>query len=145
MGWFNYYGLIAVAIILIPNIISAIVDKNAFENKYNNKAILILEQIGRYGCMAFMIFNIPYTYFNFWFNHALLMYLIVNGTLLILYVLGWIVFRKGRSMVKMLWLSILPTVLFLFSGIMLSSIPLIIVAVLFGIGHVTISYKNSDL
>ena len=145
MGWFNYYGLIAVAIILIPNIISAIVDKNAFENKYNNKAILILEQIGRYGCMAFMIFNIPYTYFNLWFNHALLVYLIVNGTLLILYVLGWIVFRKGRSMVKMLWLSILPTVLFLFSGIMLSSIPLIIVAVLFGIGHVTISYKNSDL
>ncbi len=32
MGWFNYYGLIAVAIIMIPNIVSAVVDKGAFEN-----------------------------------------------------------------------------------------------------------------
>ncbi len=68
MGWFNYYGLIAVAIILIPNIISAAVDKSAFENRYNKKTILALEQIGRYGCIAFMIFNIPYTYFDFWFD-----------------------------------------------------------------------------
>ena len=142
MSWFNYYGLIAVAIILIPNIISAVVDKSAFINNYNNKSLLVLEQIGRYGCMAFMVFNIPYTYFNFWFNHALLVYLIVNGILLILYILGWIVFRKGRNIIKMLWLSIIPTLLFLFSGIILLSIPLILFTVCFGIGHITISYKN---
>ena len=144
MSWFNYYGLIAVAIILIPNIISALVDKGAFENKYTNKAILALEQIGRYGCMIFMVFNIPYTYFNFWFDHALMVYLIVNGVLLLLYVLGWILFRKGRNTIKMLWLSIVPTVLFLFSGIMLLSIPLIVLAVIFGIGHITVSYMNRN-
>ncbi|MDE6059787.1 MAG: hypothetical protein K2G44_07100 [Clostridia bacterium] len=144
MSWFNYYGLIAVAIILIPNIISALVDKGAFENKYTNKAILALEQIGRYGCMVFMTFNIPYTYFNFWFDHALMVYLIVNGVLLLLYVLGWILFRKGRNTIKMLWLSIIPTVLFLFSGIMLLSIPLIVLAVIFGIGHITVSYMNRN-
>ena len=142
MGWFNYYGLIAVAIILIPNIISAVVDKGSFENNYNNKAMLVLEQIGRYGCMAFMVFNIPYTYFNFWFDNALIVYLIVNGALLIVYILGWIVFGKGRNTVKMLWLSIIPTVLFLFSGIVLLSVPLVVFAVIFGIGHITISYKN---
>ena len=27
MGWFNYYGMIAVAIIMIPNIVSAVVKK----------------------------------------------------------------------------------------------------------------------
>lgn len=144
MGWFNYYGLIAVAIILIPNIISAVVDKGAFSDKYNNKAILVLEQIGRYGCMAFMVFNIPYTYFNFWFGSGLVVYLIVNGVLLSLYILGWIIFRKGQSAVKMLWLSIVPTVLFLFSGIMLLSIPLTIFSLIFGIGHITISYKNRE-
>ncbi|MCH5157069.1 MAG: hypothetical protein J1G02_04230 [Clostridiales bacterium] len=142
MSWFNYYGLIAVVIILIPNIISAVIDKGAFENKYNNKAMLVLEQVGRYGCMAFMVFNVPYTYFNFWFNHALLVYLIVNGILLVLYLLGWIIFRKGRSAAKMLWLSVTPTVLFIFSGIMLLSVPLITFAVIFGIGHITISYNN---
>lgn len=142
MSWFNYYGLIAVAIILIPNIISAVVDKSTFENKYDNKPILVSEQIGRYGCMAFTVFNIPYTYFNFWFSHALSVYLIVNGTLLVLYVLGWIVFRKGQHAVKMLYLSIIPTALFLFGGIMLLSVPLIIFSIIFGIGHIPVSYKN---
>lgn len=142
MDWFNYYGLIAVVIILIPNIISAVVDKSAFENKYNNKAILSLEQIGRYGCMVFMVFNIPYTYFNFWFNYALIVYLIVNVVLLVLYILGWMVFRKGRNTVKMLWLSIVPTLQFFCCGIMLLSIPLIVFAIIFGIGHITVSYMN---
>lgn len=144
MSWFNYYGLIAVAIIMLPNIISAVVDKSTFENKYNSKAMLILEQVGRYGCMMFMIFNIPYTYFNFWFTHALIVYLIINGVLLVLYILGWIIFRKGRNTVKMLWLSIIPTTLFLFSGVMLLSVPLIILAVIFGIGHITVSYMNRN-
>lgn len=142
MSWFNYYGLIAIAIILIPNIVSAIIDKDSFKNKYNNRAIVILEQIGRYGCMVFMVFQIPYTYFDFWFNHAFIVYLSVNGALLVLYLLGWMIFGKGRSTIKMLWLSVIPTVLFLFSGIMLLSIPLMLFAVLFGIGHITISYEN---
>ena len=144
MTWFNYYGLIAVAIILVPNIIVAIVDKSAFVNEYNNKAILVSEQIGRYGCMAFMVFNIPYTYFDFWFDNALTVYLAVNGAFLILYVLGWLVFRKGRSGLKMLWLSVTPTALFAFSGIMLLSVPLIVFSVIFGIGHITISYRNRE-
>ena len=144
MDWFNYYGLIAVAIIMVPNIISAIIDKNAFENTFNDKVILVLEQIGRYGCMAFMVFNIPYTYFDFWFNHALTVYLITGGILLTLYLLGWIVFGKGRSTIKMLWLSIIPTLLFLFCGIMLLYIPLMIFSVIFGIGHITVSYKSRD-
>ena len=144
MNWFNYFGLIIVAIILIPNIIGAIIDKKAFENKCSSKVMIVLEQIGRYDCLAFMIFNIPYTYFNFWFNHALVVYLIVNAILLLLYLLGWIVFGKGRKTIKMLWLSIIPTVEFLFSGIMLLSIPLIIFAVIFGIGHITVSYKNRE-
>ncbi|MCH5147211.1 MAG: hypothetical protein J1F61_04290 [Clostridiales bacterium] len=144
MGWFNYYGLIAVAIILIPNIISAVTDKNLYSSAHICRPIAVLEQIGRYGCMAFMVFNIPYTYFNFWFDSALLVYLIVNGILLLLYLSGWIVFGKGRSTIKMLWLSITPTLLFLFSGIMLLSIPLIVFAVIFGIGHITISYTNRE-
>ena len=144
MGWFNYYGLIAVAIIMVPNIIVAAVDKSAFENRYDNKVVLVIEQIGRYGCMAFTVFNIPYTYFDFRFENALTVYLAVGGVILALYVLGWIVFRKGRSTIKMLWLSITPTVFFLFCGVMVLSVPLIVFSILFGIGHITVSYKNRD-
>ncbi|MCH5152982.1 MAG: hypothetical protein J1F68_03395 [Clostridiales bacterium] len=142
MSWFNYYGLIAVVAILLPNIIVAIVDKSSFENKFDNKAILVVEQIGRYCSMAFMVFNIPFTYFDFWFENAFAVYLIVGSCLLLFYYLGWIIFRKNSCTAKMIWLSVTPTVLFLFCGIMLVSIPLIISAVLFGVGHITVSYNN---
>ncbi len=106
--------------------------------------MLVLEQIGRYGCMAFMIFNIPYTYFDFWFGHALVVYLSVNRALLALYLLGWVIYRKGCGRARMLWLSVTPTLIFLFSGIAVLSVPLMLCAALFGIGHITISYKNSE-
>ncbi|MDE6884366.1 MAG: hypothetical protein K2P32_01205, partial [Clostridia bacterium] len=79
MSWFNYYGLAIMAIIMIPNIIYAIKHKNDVAPTYANKKIVIAEQIGRYGCFILMIFNIPYTYFNFWFDSALIVYLSVNG------------------------------------------------------------------
>lgn len=64
MVWLNYYGLIIIAIIMIPNIVFAIKNKDGFQNYRNNKSIEILEQIGRYGCFIFMIVNIPKTYFG---------------------------------------------------------------------------------
>lgn len=141
MGWFNYYGLIIMAIIMIPNIISALTSKTAYENRVRAKQFEITEQIGRYGCFAFMIFNIPYTYFGFWFNHALAVYLVVNSILLAIYCLGWIL-KKNNRKIFMLWLSVTPSVIFLFSGIVLSSVPLIVFAVLFGIGYIAVSYIN---
>lgn len=58
MNWFNYYGLIIMAVIMIPNIIYAVLHKNNSAGAFNNKAVIIAEQIGRYGCFIFMIFNI---------------------------------------------------------------------------------------
>lgn len=62
MDWFNYYGLIFVAIILIPNVVYAIKHKDDPPGAYQNKAAVLFERIGRYGCMACMVFNIPYAY-----------------------------------------------------------------------------------
>ncbi|MDE5565381.1 MAG: hypothetical protein K2I77_00165 [Anaeroplasmataceae bacterium] len=90
MNWFNYYGLIAIILIMLPNIIYFTKKKNLVQNE-NKSFLLVLEQIGRYGCMAFMVFNIPYTYYSFWFNHGLLIYLIVGGIILLLYELGWLI------------------------------------------------------
>lgn len=141
MGWFNYYGLAVMAVIMIPNIVYAVKNKNPV-NIYHNKAVEVFEQIGRYGCMIFMIFNIPYTYFNFWFDYALIFYLSVNGALCIAYLIFWAVCWNNNGKLKALSLSILPSLIFLFSGVVLANIPLMAFAVLFAINHIIISYKN---
>lgn len=137
MSWFNYYGLAVMAIIMIPNIIYAVKHKNS-ENAYRNKAAEILEQIGRYGCFVLMIFNIPYTYFNFWFDYALIVYLSVIGSLCLVYLIFWVICWHRKDKLKALSLSIIPSCIFLFDGVVLASIPLI-----FFSGHIYISCKNS--
>lgn len=141
MDWFNYYGLIIMAVIMIPNTVYAVKHKDAPAH-YNNKTVTALEQVGRYGCFILMIFNIPYTYFNFWFEHALTVYLSVNGGMLIAYLTFWIICWRRNDKLKALSLSILPSIIFLFSGIVLANIPLIVFAVIFGVSHIFISCKN---
>lgn len=34
MSWFNYIGLIVIAVITIPNVVFAMTNKDGFENKY---------------------------------------------------------------------------------------------------------------
>lgn len=143
MSWFNYYGLIIMAVIMIPNILYAVKRKNNETDIYKNKAVIIAEQIGRYGCFFFMIFNIPYMYFNFWFNHSLAVYLSVNGTLCLLYLIFWIILWNKTGKLKALSLSIIPSCIFLFSGIAFLNIPLIVFAIIFAVNHILISYKNS--
>ena len=138
MNWFNSYGLVIMAIIMVPNIIYAVKNKNNSNSGYNNKAVVILEQIGRYGCFVLMIFNIPYTYFNFWFDYGLIVYLSVNGGLCLLYLIFWAICWKRQDILKALSLSVLPSCIFLFSGIVFANIPLII----FSVNHILISYKN---
>lgn len=62
--WFNVYGLILMAVILIPNVIFAMKCKDGFVNKWNNKLGETVEQIGRFGCFFLMIFQIPGTFFG---------------------------------------------------------------------------------
>ena len=37
MEWFNVFGLIFIAVIMIPNVVFAIKCKDGFDNKWNNK------------------------------------------------------------------------------------------------------------
>ena len=59
--YLNYWGLIFVIVILIPNIVFAITCKDGFENRYQNKLVEFLEQIGRFGCFFSMFLIIPFT------------------------------------------------------------------------------------
>ena len=131
------------AVILIPNVVFAVRCKDGFENAWKNKCVEVLEQIGRFGCFIFMVFNIPGTWFGFWFRGALVTYVVVDAVLLAAYCLVWIVcFRRG-SVFRALALSVIPSVLFLFSGVMLRSVLLLVAAVLFAPCHILLSYKNA--
>lgn len=131
------------AIILVPNIVFAIRCKDAFANKWENKAIERIEQIGRFGCFGFMIVNIPGTCFGWWSDEAFALYLIADTLLVLLYCLIWILCFKKNSLFRALALSIIPSILFLFSGIMSRSVLLILSAALFAPSHIAISYKNA--
>lgn len=143
MNWFNYYGLIFVALIMIPNIVYGIMNKDGAVNTYKNKIVIMLEQIGRYACMLFMIFNIPYTWTGFYFMFGETVYIIVNAILVIAYCIAWLVTWKRSGIVKALLLSIIPSMMFIFSGIMIASIPLIIFSIIFASTHILISVKNA--
>lgn len=143
MEWFNIFGLIFIIAIMIPNIVFAIRCKDGFENKWNNKAVEIIEQIGRFGCFGFMIINIPGTWYGFWSDEAFAAYLIVDSVLVAVYCLLWIVLWKKNTLFRALALSVIPSVIFLFSGVMSRSVLLIITALLFASSHILISYKNA--
>ena len=143
MEWFNPFGLVFIPIIMIPNVVFAIRCKDGFANNYRNKTVELVEQIGRFGCFGFMIFNIPGTWFGWASNESFALYLILDALLVALYCILWIVCWKKNGMVKALALSVIPSVVFLISGIMSRSVLLTVAALLFAPAHILISYQNA--
>ena len=143
MGWFNVFGLIFIVVIMIPNVVFAIKRKDGFDNKWDNKFVEFIEQAARFGCFGFMIFNIPGTWFGWWSDEAFALYLIVDGILVMLYCAIWIICFKKNSVFRALALSVIPSALFLFSGIISRSVLLTVASVLFAPSHIAISYRNA--
>ncbi|MBQ8558941.1 MAG: hypothetical protein IJ439_03030 [Tyzzerella sp.] len=54
-GWINLFGAAIVVIMLIPNIVYAVKNKNT-ENMCKNVFMHYVEQIGRYACIVLMWF-----------------------------------------------------------------------------------------
>lgn len=143
MDWLNLVGMCIMAVILIPNILFALMRKNESFGTTGNRALAFWEQIGRYGCMIFMVFNIPHTWTGFWFPHAHTVYMVGNALLSAAYLACWFVFWNKLTPLGAFLLSALPTASFLLSGILLGSIPLLLSTVIFGICHISISVKSA--
>ena len=145
---FNPWGFLFISIIMIPNIIFAIKNKETFENSIQKKWFKILEifeQIGRYGCFFCMMFNISGTYFGFSSNFSFRIYLIINGILIFFYCLIWITHFRKNNLFRGISLSVIPSIIFLFSGIISQSILLIIFAIIFAPCHIAISVENQKI
>ncbi|MCR5792494.1 MAG: hypothetical protein K6G65_04945 [Lachnospiraceae bacterium] len=141
VSWFNVFGLIFIVLLLIPNIIYAIKNRNE-HNRCTNKFMNAMEQVGRYGCMFLMIFSIGLPEFGFRSVEAFLVYLFGNTVLMVAYWIVWILYFVKQTYWKQMTLAVIPLCLFLLSGITLLQWPLILFAVIFGIGHIYVTNKN---
>ncbi len=137
----NVFGLIIILLILVPNIIYAIKVKD-HQNKCQNKFMNVLEQIGRYGCMFLMVFNIGVFEFGFNSVEMIMVYLFGNLILLTSYLAIWVLFLKKPEYPKQISLAVIPTIIFLLSGITMMHVLLIIFGIIFGVGHIYVTYQN---
>lgn len=141
-GWINGWGATIVIIMLIPNIIFTIRNPH-LENKCENAIMNTIEQVGRYTSMALMI--VPVLAWKFGFKSVLEMifYVVVSSVLLLLYLVVWFFYLKSQSKNKAIILALLPTMIFVISGILLRHWLLMIAGILFGIGHIYVTLQNS--
>ena len=142
MGWLNLFGLIIVVLMMIPNILYALRHRDA-ENKCTNRLVNLAEQIGRYGCLFLMVCNVGVAELGFASVGAFLVYLLGNAALLLAYFACWIVYAKKQSLFSALLLAILPTLLFLLSGLTMRHWLLVGFALLFGAAHIYITAVNA--
>ena len=145
MNWINIHGLMIMLAIMIPNMFFAAKNKEGFENLWPNKIVEILEQIGRFGCFGFMVLTIPGCGFGFLSDEAFALYLVIDGILTAIYCFVWIICFKKNSIFRALALSIIPSCLFIISGVLSHYWPLMISSVIFAPCHIAISYKNAAL
>ncbi len=113
MGWFNGFGLCIAAVIMISNIISAMKYKDGFKNKCRSKGIEAAEQTGRFGWPSGEAFAACH---------------IADSLPTALCCLIWIACFKKNSVFRAL--SIIPSLLFLSSGVVSRSILLTLAAVI---------------
>ena len=142
-GWINVFGAVIVVLMLIPNIVYAIRYRDE-KNLCTNRLMNLIEQIGRYACIVLMWLPLLVWKFGFQSVFEMLLYLMGNGALLFAY---WIVFfrhMRKRSAAKALTLAVLPSCIFLMSGILLRHWLLTGFAVLFAIGHIYVTLKNAQ-
>jgi hypothetical protein len=81
--------------------------------------------------------------FGFASVFEMMFYLIGNGILLMVYWVVFAVYMKRKRQGFAITLAILPVSIFLLSGILLRHWLLVGFAVLFAVGHIFVTYKNS--
>ena len=140
-SWLNLFGLVIVVMMLVPNVIYGIKYKDR-ENLCKNQWMNILEQIGRFASIFLMIFHVGVAELGFGSVLAFLVYLFGNIVLLLAYFVIWILFFKKNTLWKGMALAIIPTFLFLLSGCTMRHLFLVGSGILFGIGHIYVSYVN---
>ena len=141
-GWINLFGAGIIVLIMIPNIIYAAGQKQDETQIEVPRGLSACEQVGRYGCIILMWLPLLVWKFGFGSVEEFLIYLIGNGALLLCYYLSWMLYSRKKTLSVAMALAIIPTAIFLLSGILLRHWLLVAFAILFGFAHCTITYMT---
>ena len=139
-GWINLFGAVIVVLILIPNIIYAVRYKQDETRTKIPTYLTVCEQVGRYACIVLMWLPLLVWKFGFKSVEEFLIYMFGNGVLLLCYYLFWILYSRKKTLSKAMALAVIPTAIFLLSGILLRHPLLTAAAILFGVSHCMITY-----
>ena len=131
-------------LLLIPNIVYAIKNKGE-KNFCANRFMNIVEQVGRYACIVLMWMPLLVWKFGFASVLDMMLYMACNGLLLAAYWIAFAFYMKRRTVRLAIVLAVLPSCIFLLSGILLQHWLLVAFAILFAIGHIYVTYKNAIL
>lgn len=142
-AWMDGAEILMMALMMVPNIAFALKHRDGFENRWSNRAVEALEQLGRFGCFIFMCVRIPPLFGGYWLPGARPACLAVDAALLLAYWLVWIICWRRDGLFRAVMLSALPSALFLFSGAAARNYPLLAAALVFAPCHICISCKNA--
>jgi len=127
---------------MIPNLIYVLRNPH-MKNKCFCKPMLILEQIGRYGSMAMMVFPLFVWEFSFNSPEERLILFFLLPALLLAYFIFWVIYFRKPSLLVALWLAILPSAIFILRGIIFRHWLLMVFGIIFAVGHIYITWDNN--
>lgn len=102
----------------------------------------IIESLGRYACMILMIVPFGVLKFEFSNKENFMIYTVGNIALLVAYWLVWSLFLKKRTFKRAIILAILPTCIFLLTGLTLDHWWLVLASLVFGVCHAGITLES---
>lgn len=141
MDWLNLPGLMAMVALLTPNILYAARHPNT-KKLCTNRLLLALEQIGRYGCMALMCVRLPLLTYTQGAPAWNIVWLSLVTPLLFAYWAVWMVYFRRQSTGAAIALAVVPALVFFVSGLLWLSVPLMALAIVFGVAHIAITRQN---
>lgn len=142
MDWLNLPGLLAMLMLLAPNILYAARHPNA-RKSCRSKGLLVLEQIGRYGCMVLMCLPMGLLAYGYAAPGWAVVWLTLATTLVFVYWAVWVLYFRKAGIACALTLALVPAALFLLSGLLWRNIPLVALSLLFGYAHTRITAVNA--
>ena len=118
-NWINWINLAAVVWLISINVIAA---RKGLSDSFRSKHLIVnvLEQTGRYACMAFMILPVFTSGWKFGFGSAAEMVVWISSTILLLGIYSFLWAKKANGGGVVLYgLALVPAVLFLLNGVLL--------------------------
>lgn len=145
-GWINLVNAVMLILLLLPNVAAAV--RHKMPNGHSeSRGLNIAEQVGRYGCMIWMVIPLLVKNGEFGFSSVVTMelWIVLSALCLLAYYIGWIrLFKKGESLAVNLALAIWPSLLFIINGILLHHVLLAACGLIFGVSHVMITRESSN-